>query len=206
MPLIKEKEFENKSRLCVWEISEPVEELLRTFANGVLEHEFSRLKTEKRRREFLAARNALHVLSPNFQLEKDKNGRPFFTNSKQQLSISHADGWAAAIVGTEPLGIDIENYREKIIRVAPKFMSATDMEFLMALGEVEAYTLLWSIKESVFKRFSNFHLDFKKEMQLAMPVLKREGNLKVNLRKNGLPEQIEVGYELGNDFVLTWTV
>jgi 4'-phosphopantetheinyl transferase EntD len=206
MPLLKEKEFENNSRLCVWEISETVEDLYQPLTRNALEHEFSRLKTEKRRKEFLAARNALNTLSPNFKLKKDENGRPFFSDSNKHLSISHADGWAAAIVGEEPLGIDIENYREKIIRVAPKFMSNTDMEFLMALGEVEAYTLLWSIKESVFKRFSNFHLDFKHEMELAVPVFNQAGSLKVNLNKKDLPTQIEVHYELNEGYVLTWTV
>lgn len=206
MPIVKEKEFTGKSRLSVWKIEESVEELQKLFHPNDLEN-FERLKTEKRRKEFLAARLALaNLQSEPLNIAKDENGKPYFLNSEKHLSISHADTWAAAIIAENPTGIDIENYRDKIFKVAHKFRAEAEGDLLKEVPEIEALTLLWSAKEAVFKRFSHAHLDFLGEMELDSPLENKEGEIRMKLRKSNLPEFVSVYYEMRKDYVLTWSV
>lgn len=206
MPLIKEKEFEPKTRLGVWKIEEAVHHLQELYVPVEKETVFARLKTERRQKEYLASRIALQRLSKEpILLHKDENGRPQDAAKKKHLSLSHADGWAAAIVSDKPVGVDIENYREKIFKVAHKFHSKNEALLFGNVDEIQALSLLWSAKESVFKRFSDLHLAFLEEMELVSDLKSSEGKLIMNIQKASFRETISIYYEMKKDYVLTWS-
>lgn len=206
MPLVKEKEFESKTRLGVWKIDEEFPHLHNLYKPQIWDTVYSELKTERRQKEYLASRLTLqHIFQTPLKLGKDKNGRPIDLSSQKHLSLSHTDGWAAAITSDIAVGIDIENYREKILRVAHKFHSEKEARLFETMDSIKALSLLWSAKESVFKRFSNLHLAFLEEMELTSELHFEEGELLIKVEKAGQKEMVSVYYEMKPDYVLTWT-
>lgn len=206
MPLVKEKEFESKTRLGVWKIDEEIPHLHNLYKPQISDTVYSELKTERRQKEYLASRLTLqHIFQTPLKLGKDKNGRPIDLSSQKHLSLSHTDGWAAAITSDIAVGIDIENYREKILRVAHKFHSEKEARLFETMDSIKALSLLWSAKESVFKRFSNLHLAFLEEMELTSELHFEEGELLIKVEKAGQKEMVSVYYEMKPDYVLTWT-
>ena len=59
-------------------------------------------------------------------------------------------------------GIDLEVDNEKILRIAPKFMSESELQDYPS--DVEKYWI-WSIKEAVFK-YLGYHVDFRADMRM----------------------------------------
>ena len=71
-------------------------------------------------------------------------------NGQGFVSLTHTLGFAAAIYHREnPVGIDMDFVREKILRIGFRFLDEYELDFL-AKDPVH-YTMAWSAKESIFK-------------------------------------------------------
>jgi phosphopantetheine--protein transferase-like protein len=63
------------------------------------------------------------------------------------------------------VGIDIEKFREKILKIYKKFISEKEYE-IFNKECIESLTKAWSIKESVYKAFGHNGIDFKKNIKI----------------------------------------
>lgn len=161
MPLFNTISHENGSKAYIWKIEEPES----FFTNRI--SIISAKKNPTHAMEFLASRFLLSELIPNFQeedLQFDEKGKPFFKNSNQQLSISHSFPYVAISLSAQSTGIDIQVYREKIITIQSKFLTAEEQKILN--NNVQNLTLAWTAKEAVFKWFGEGGLDFKQHMPI----------------------------------------
>ena len=119
---------------------------------------------EKRRMEWLSSRWLLmNILKeynlPIDRLEKDEFGKPYISDSKIHLSISHSFPYVAAIVDPhEATGIDIESPKEKIIRISKKFMHPEELQHTRK--DVPKLTLYWCAKETLYKIFGRKQISF----------------------------------------------
>ncbi len=75
------------------------------------------------------------------QIEKTKNGKPYFSDTPSVFfSIAHASGMAAVAIGDSPCGIDIEGNREVSQRIREKYLdNAPEDEALLRWTERESY-------------------------------------------------------------------
>lgn len=109
----------------------------------------------EKKQEWIAARlsiyealNALEVIYPGFF--KDEHGKSQSMNNEGYVSLSHTDGYAAAIYHKLiPVGIDLEFIQDKILKIGKRFLAPAEIEFLNP--HPKHYTMAWSAKESIFK-------------------------------------------------------
>lgn len=166
MPLVFTKDHHG-SQIALWSIEE--EESF--FAERIpyrpdSSHAVKRLQQ-------LSSRYLLELIYPGFpfhQVEVSKAGKPILAESVLHFSVSHCDGFSAAILGKNaPVGIDVERINPRILRVETKFLNVKEYELLSACSEesrVVYASLFWSIKETVFKWWGLGGVDFAEQIQI----------------------------------------
>lgn len=80
------------------------------------------------------------------------------------LSISHSGPYSAIMLSKLTSGLDIQLHRNKISRIAPKFMY--DQEITACREELSTLHYYWGFKEAVFKAWSLGGVDFKKMIEI----------------------------------------
>src|SRR5579885_2061257 len=124
MPVILKETTRNGLQIGVWEITEPEKDL---FEKARLSKEeettLKGFKNEGRRLQWLAVRALLcELLHPRPIIAYQENGKPFFIDSKTEISISHSGKHAAIAIGNSIIpGIDIEEIHPKILKIAHRF-------------------------------------------------------------------------------------
>ncbi len=110
------------------------------------------LTTQPRReREKSAAAHLLKELTgKEVTIGHTTSGTPFVTEEPElNISISHSSRHVAiALNDSMPVGIDIEQWRDQLAKVAHKFLSTSQ------ISEWESHEMLlraWTIKEAVYK-------------------------------------------------------
>lgn len=158
--------------LQLWKIEESVsffEEHIGSLS-GEAKEELKAIHHDTRRLEWLSARwlltNILNEYNVDIErLVKDEFGKPHLQDSPLHISISHAFPYVAAIVDIkEPTGVDIDIPREKVLKIAPRFLHEEEQQFC---GEdVKKIMLCWSAKETLYKIFGRRKLAFKEQLRL----------------------------------------
>jgi len=169
MPLFKTINVSPTTQILVWQITETFEELLqRVVLKEKTQLRLDGMKSEIHQRAFLSVRMLLKELDyTDFELHYDDFGKPFFRDGKH-ISITHSHQFSSIIVSDETVGIDIEMQREKIIRIADKFVDS-EFEFLEG-KKIQEYirklTVIWGAKESIFKIRNEKGISFKNHIKV----------------------------------------
>ena len=171
----------NNSKIGILKMEEELEELQIILSEINISH----LNSEKRKKEFLSARILLNKLNPNSEITYNKYGSPQLSDGKQ-ISISHSKTFIAIIVSEKNVGIDIEEISEKALRIASKFINKNN---LLNLTNEKA-TLIWCVKECIFKLFRKGNIDFKNDIKIETFDTKEKGKLNCNFKG----EKIIVNY------------
>ena len=98
--------------------------------------------------------------------------------------------------------IDIELIREKILVIAPKFLS--DKELIDAAGSIEKTHVYWSAKEVIYKSYGLKNLDFKKNMKIHPFKYENEGVCKGELITSKLHNNYTIHYKKSGDLLLVY--
>jgi phosphopantetheinyl transferase len=119
----------------------------------------------QRQKSFTASRIALKNLSRQLGLVKEKRSdcaietlgpddqRPCLADSGVYCSVSHSSRFVVAVAHGHPVGVDIEEVSNKILRIEHLFLSPGEQKLLSqtALDFNRAATRVWSIKEAAAK-------------------------------------------------------
>lgn len=94
------------------------------------------------------------------------SGVPYLVGREDiSLSVSHSRDYAAVAFSSErTIGVDIEQWREQLLRVAPRVLSESEM----AVYGVSSDLLLraWTMKEALYKAALTPGLDFRRDITL----------------------------------------
>lgn len=157
--------------LAIWQIAESEEELTAPLPHGeeLLAEARRRFKAAGRRLEWLAVRRLMHQLGIASPIAYLPSGKPYLKDDERHISISHTRGYAAvAISGTNPIGLDIEQRTDKVLRVQHKFLSPEERLFIPSgEGNVEPLLVIWTAKEAMFKLVDREGIDFADHFHLA---------------------------------------
>ena len=160
----------------------------------------------RKRLQHLAGRYLLKELYPDFPLELIKiadTRKPFLEDEAYHFSISHCGDYAAVIVSKEyRVGVDVELINDKIEKIIHKFLSKQEKKLLHADAVNKTATLLWSIKESVYKWKGSGGVDFIKHINVQSIEEKQDEGVVHCLFNNEIPLQIH--YLHFNNNFLTW--
>ncbi|MGC8864574.1 MAG: 4'-phosphopantetheinyl transferase superfamily protein [Bacteroidales bacterium] len=201
MPLHQITPTEGGFTVGLWQISEDPATLL---AMAHLSEEerlyLVQIKNTIRQLHWLAWRALLRQMlgSPHTKILYDEKGRPFLQNQPFQISVSHAGPWAACqIHPNQPAGVDVESIRPRIAKVKERFLSKKELQkHASFLSNLRHLTILWCIKEAVFKWADMPGLDFRNQIHI-LPFLSQPQGLASCLLKSSdnVETQIELHYE-----------
>ncbi len=199
MPLIAKRKLGKLASLYLWEITETEEELREAvFLHPSDAQKFSGIRNHKKKMEFLALRRLLDNCFDELpEVHYHESGKPFLKNGFK-LSMSHCFPYAAAIISKDlDVGIDLEVYRESFKRVAPKFMSSTELKAINPGTEVQQLIHFWGAKEVMVKITGNRRFHFKTQLKVA-PFLFRQRQKTRGLIFNGdgqNPQRVKLYFE-----------
>lgn len=197
MPLFKTIHCNETTKILIWEITESLEELL---SKVVLKEKTQRrldgMKSQLHQRAFLSVRMLIQEMGfTDKDLHYDEFGKPYF-DCHNYISITHSYHFAAIIISHETVGIDMELQREKILKIADKFVD-TEFEYLNAnVSEeyVKKLTVIWGAKEAIFKIRNEKGISFKDHIRVGDFSLDKKQTL-ASLHFDDLIKDFNVYYE-----------
>lgn len=167
MKQIFHKTSRNKSQIYVWKVVSTYDRLFKK--SSLCEEELKALeviKSEKRKIEFLATRQAVKsIFGDNTILKHHNTGQPYI-EERHHISISHSKNFVVLAIGDESLGIDIEEPNEKILQVLPRILSKKEHEEFQRNPSTELACKLWGAKEAVLKYVGNPKLNYRDDIRL----------------------------------------
>ncbi len=140
-------------------------------------------------------------------LSKTLRKAPYFANSTYKISISHTKKYAMAILHpTYTVGIDIEQIRTQLQRIAARIMSLEELEF--AQNDITRLALLWSAKETLYKIYAQRELHFIRDMCVIPFLPAQKGVFETYLFPNTHhAKKIHMEYEqIDDEHYCTWAI
>ena len=165
-----------------------------------------RFKAEYRRLEWLAVRVLLYtLLGEEKEIAYYPTGKPYLADASASISISHTKGYVAVVLGMpdKEVGIDIEQYGERVRRVAHKFMREDEEASLFRGTEIWSLLLHWSAKETMFKCMNASDVDFREHMRVLPFPVNESGIFSAEEYRTAEKRRFTIHYYLSSDFVLT---
>ncbi|WP_286967858.1 4'-phosphopantetheinyl transferase family protein [Flavobacterium sp. UBA4854] len=197
MPLFQTIQFNETTKILIWEITESFDELYkRVTLKEKTQRRLDGMKSQMHQRAFLSVRMLIQEMGfTDKDLHYDEFGKPYF-DCDNHISITHSYHFAAIIISKEKVGIDMELQREKIQRIADKF---TDFECSYLKPEfVEEYikklTVIWGAKEAIFKIRNEKGISFKDHINVNNFSL-RENQTQASLHFDNLVKDFDVHYQ-----------
>ena len=166
MPVIVQKSISNNISLSIWSIEESLDFFLSNLRlTKNCEQRLDKLKSDEMKKQFLAVRKLIQLNGISFDsLLYSSEGIPFL-NNETNISISHTKGFSAIAISPKPVGIDIQDFRDKILSISKKFINSNERD-LIDPSSIKELTLVWCIKEATYKVHRKPGLDFKDEIKI----------------------------------------
>jgi 4'-phosphopantetheinyl transferase len=162
----------------IWSITEDESALAAGLPDEVIP---ANITNEKKKLEFLAVRALLQSLLRNWGLEylgltKDSFGKPYCVQHALHLSLSHSYPYVAAVIDrSNPVGIDLEQPKSKLLSIASRVLS--NPELADAGEDIVKHCILWCAKESLIKLHGKKDLLFSKNLLIDPFQRHRSGDL-----------------------------
>lgn len=193
----------------VWKIEETSDELfslldIQSEYQPFLQH----IKTEKRRREWLASRVLLNELTgTKLLIAYHEDGAPYLPDSDYHLSISHTNGYAAVLLQKQhAAGIDIEYYSDRILKIRSRFMSPEEDASVHPDHVIKHLLIYWCAKEALFKMIRQKDVDFIRHLHIEPFVYADCGQINACETRSQEALSYTLKYEVHSDFVLVYSV
>lgn len=207
MPLHKVVYLSNNTKLYLWKITEDFDTL---FSQVKLKDSslarLETMKSESHQKGFLAVRMLLqHNDYSDFDLFYDEFGKPHIkpqgcSIKDVEISISHSADFSAIVISNSKVGLDIERAKVKILRIAKRFMDVSHLENLSEEEKINKATVVWGIKESIFK--------IKNEKGISFPnhIFEEDFNFEdkkatATLKFNNKEEKFQIQFDSLEDYI-----
>ncbi len=160
MPLFKIINHNKNTTIFIWKIDESLVQLEKSVKlNDRSIKRIQGMRSESHKKGFLAVRKLLETAQlTDFDLYYTNDGKPHLKDGRI-ITISHSFDFSAIAISESEIGIDIEKNRDKIQRIASKFIGSEN-NFLCNENLTEQLTVIWGAKESLFKIYPDGGLLF----------------------------------------------
>ena len=207
MPLHKVVYLQPNTKLYLWKISEDFDTLLREVR--LKDSSLARLegmKSESHQKGFLAVRMILqHLEYTDFDLLYDEFGKPHLkpqgcSIKDLELSISHSHDFSAIVISEQKVGLDLEQLKNKILKIAPRFMDISHLENLSTEEKIKKATVIWGIKESIFKLKNEVGISFSDHISENASTFDDKITT-ATLKSNNKEEKFKIQFEQEEDYI-----
>jgi 4'-phosphopantetheinyl transferase len=200
MALVYHKELDRFTSFAIWKIEESAEELLSQLQ--LKSHEISFLDSlinGKRNLHWLSTRVLLRRMMNTddyIDCQVDASGKPYLTNFPHHISLSHSFDYAAVMISeNKAVGIDIELIKNKIERIAHKFMSPQELSFIQDDNRIEHLYVCWCAKEAIYKLHGKKNVSFLDNIRLKPFDFPGTGSFKASLDLGTQEREFTVHYD-----------
>ncbi|AMA48220.1 MULTISPECIES: 4'-phosphopantetheinyl transferase family protein [Flavobacterium] len=207
MPFYKEIYFSEDTTIYLWKTTETYNQL---FENVLLKNQslarLEKMGSEDHRKNFLGVRMLLQYCGyTDHDLCYDVSGKPILKSEKNkpvvEVSISHSGEFSALGLSNKPIGIDLEKIKEKVLRIAPRYMDMKHIENLSVKEQIQKAIVIWGIKESIFKIKNEVGISFPDHIFEDMFNL-HDNHCKAQLRFKNLIEDFDIDFCSIEDYML----
>lgn len=206
MPLLKMPTLKNNGAWALWRIDEEESALAVLTPEQCPED----LVSIPKRLEWLAGRITIKTLVEQMALPypgmwKDEFGKPHLKGMQHGISLSHSYPYVAAqIHPTESVGIDLEQPKEKLLRIAGRILSPSELE--NAGSNVTKHCVYWCAKETMYKVYGRRALHFAKHLLLDPFTLAPAGDISGTIYAEPVQRRVSMHYQVEADFVVVYTI
>jgi len=206
MAIVYTQQVDNDTEFAIWKIEEEADELYSQLRLD--EHEkayYEQLKIGKRNLHWLGTRVLLRKLlrtDEYIDFKVDPHGKPYLVNLPYHVSLSHSFDYAAVMIGKRPVGIDIEQVKEKVERIAHKFMRKEELDFIKGSDKINQLYVCWCAKEAVYKCYGQKEVSFADNILLQPFNFEGHGYVNARLQKGGINLSYDVGYLQYQDYMI----
>ena len=203
MPFYKKINVNEHTVAYFWEITE---DILWFNKKSVL-NDNSKLRLQNmlsvsHKKGFLAVRMLLqHINLTDFDLFYDAFGKPHLEVEGQKskvvkyISISHSHDFSCICISNKPVGIDIEKCKEKTLKIVSRYMDVSHIDNLSLADKITKATIIWGIKESIFKLKNEKGISFPNHI-FESPFQLADGKGNAQLIFNNHTEEFQFQFEL----------
>ena len=201
MPLHKIIHINENTTAYFWHITEDVTSLFRAVSlRDTSLFRLEGMKSEEHQRGFLAVRMLLqHLGYTDYDLTYDEAGKPHLSDGKH-ISISHSHEFSCICISNKLMGIDLEKLKEKTLKIAPRFMEVKHLENLSTLEQIEKSTVIWGVKESIFKIKNEKGISFPEHI-FEDEFCFSDGKCSAELRFNNQIEKFTIQFYKVEDYI-----
>ncbi len=203
---LEDLKAQGKGKVGLWHIVEDEPSLSNALLDEACPDE---IVSKPKRLEWLAGRLLVKHLCETSGLvyhgiKKDKFGKPFLINHPHSISLSHSYPFVAAQIHPDhSVGIDIEQPKEKLLKIGPRILDATELE--NAGNDVVKHCVYWCAKEALYKINGKRGLLFTNHLKVKSFSLKQSGDLEGWIETNGQKEFAELHYLVTREYVLVYS-
>lgn len=209
MPLYKIEKIKEERYLAIWHIEESFDNLLALLNPSDVDHALvTGFKNYNKKLEWLSGRLCLKLLCAKMDITyegvvKNANGKPLLKNNNAEISLTHSYPYAAAVIDKNTaVGIDLEQPKEKLKKVAHKFLSGEEIE--NGQNDVQTLCILWCAKETLYKICDKKKLSFKEEMRIEAFEPHQSGSLVGKVIVEGSDKAYKLEYRIEKDYIMTF--
>lgn len=169
---------------------------------------FYKMSNLNRRIEWLSIRALLLDIGLRSDIFYDEHGKPHLKGDKQHLSISHSQKRiAVSIHQKQAHGIDLQHITPKIIRIKQKFLNENELSMLEEQNDPTILTVLWSMKEALFKSYGKKDIFLKENIDLSELIIDGD-HFEAKGEINGIEKVIshQMKAMLVDDYILAYTL
>lgn len=209
MPLYKIEKIKADHYIAIWHIEESFDDLLAFLSpSGTDEALVTSYKSQKKKLEWLSGRLCLkhlcgHMNIPYNGVVKNDNGKPFLINNKAEISLTHSYPYVAAVIDkNNDVGIDLEQPKEKLQKVAHKFLSEKEIE--NAGNNLQSLCIHWCAKETLYKICDIEKLSFIDNMYIEPFEHGSDGTVIGKIIIENVIETYTLAYRVEKDYIITY--
>jgi 4'-phosphopantetheinyl transferase len=207
MAIAFRKQVDDDTEFALWKIEEQAEELYSQLQLDDDEKKhIEKLSNSKRHLHWLGTRVLLRQMlntSEYIDCKVDAHGKPYLVSLPYHISLSHSFDYAAVMISRKsPVGIDIEQIKQKVERIATKFMRPEEMAFLTREQKIQQLYVCWCAKEAVYKCHGQKEVSFADNIFLQPFHLAQTGGVEARLKKDEIDLRYEVEYMQYEDYMI----
>lgn len=200
MPLVHD--FSNiKAKILLWKFEEGED----FDAKELLEPEnYHRIQDyhPKKLLETLMVRKILKDELPTHKILYEER-QPYLQPKDFEISITNSFPYAAFAYSTSKIGIDLERFNPKLIKLKDKFTYPEEREFIPEDKEMEYLTIIWSVKESLYKIHHSKHWSLKKHYEVLPFTKENLHSVQCRVYDENGSDDFYARVEFFEDFVFT---
>lgn len=210
MPILNSILTPEQIKIEIWHITETVDELLNlVILTPAGRRLFNSYRNEKRKKEWLASRLLLQNLNNGnpVTVRYTKKGRPFKQKSMPWFSISHTTDYVAVASSiSAPIGVDIENISDRILKIKNRFLSSIELNQLNDTSDIASLMTCWCIKEATIKHLDLPGIDFQNNIQIQISQSKSLSHVDVQINAKKNRTLTAITPSLSDKFILSYTI